>query len=71
MAMVWVVCPYYKELRNQSIICEGVQQKTTIHLAFPTKDGCEEYMDAKCRACYTDCWIAKMHNERYRKLLED
>lgn len=65
----WVLCPYYKNLRNQSIICEGIRPKTSTHVAFASMKDCQGYMGEYCCSAYNECWIAKMHNERYRDLL--
>ena len=60
-----VVCPYYKYEAPQLIYCEGVEDKTALHLAFNTKSGKKEYMGRKCCAKWRQCLIAQMLNRKY------
>lgn len=60
-----VVCPYYKYEAPQMIYCEGVEDKTALHLAFDSKLGKKLYMQAKCRDCWKHCMIAQMLNRKY------
>lgn len=60
-----VVCPYYKYEAPQMIYCEGVDDTTALHLAFPAKDGLKSYMKAKCRCNWKECMIAQMLNRKY------
>lgn len=60
-----VVCPYYKYEAPQVVYCEGVEDGTALHLAFPTKDGKKQYMLERCRNCWKSCLIAQMLNRKY------
>ena len=60
-----VVCPYYKYEAQQMIYCEGVEDKTALHLAFDSKQGKKDYMKFHCRECWKRCLIAQMLNRKY------
>lgn len=53
-------CPFYKEEDRQKIICEGVVDNSSIHVAFssPTQKG--EYCRQFCYRHYDDCLVADM-----------
>ena len=42
-ADVLVKCPYYKFEEKQKIFCEGVQEGTSLHLAFNTPSNLKDY----------------------------
>lgn len=56
-----VKCPYYKHEDSQMIYCDGVQDGSTIHLAFANKTEALDYKKSFCRTCYSDCHIFRMH----------
>ena len=60
-----VVCPYYKFEAPQMIYCEGVEDQTTLHLAFATRQGKKVYVRENCMDCWKGCLIAKMLNRKY------
>lgn len=60
-----VVCPYYKYEAPQMIYCEGVDENTSLHLAFDTKQRKKAYMGSKCNKCWKTCPIAQMLNRKY------
>lgn len=62
---VLVKCPYYKGEEKQKIFCEGVQEGSTIHLAFDTTPNLKDYKDHFCKRCYSRCLIAKMLNGKW------
>lgn len=62
----WMVkCPYYKFDEKQKIFCEGVQEGTSIHLAFDTPSNLKDYKNHFCRGCYNKCLLAEMHNRKW------
>ena len=60
-----VVCPYYKCEAPQLVYCEGVEDHTSLHLAFDTKSGKKTYMEVKCCRNWRQCMIAQMLNRKY------
>lgn len=62
---VFVTCPFYKCESKQVIYCEGVDETSSIHLAFPTREKCKEYEKEFCRGYWGKCMIADAHNRRY------
>lgn len=59
------LCPFYHAEDNAKIYCEGVDGKTSIHLAFKNVRELREYRGRFCDKDYKDCYIAKMHYKRY------
>ena len=62
-----VLCPFYKDCPRgkQSIICEGVESNSTIHLAFGNKVHLSLYMDKYCCNDYESCRVAEMLFKKY------
>ena len=52
-----VNCPYYKKEDRQTIYCGGIEENSSIHLAFGNDSVCKEYKDTRCRTDYTQCKI--------------
>lgn len=61
------VCPFYHSEDEQKIYCEGVSDKSSIHLAFNSKIERKEYRKAKCSREYKKCRIAKMLYGKYEE----
>ena len=62
---VLVKCPYYKGEEAQKICCEGVQDGSSIHLAFDTKPNLRQYKTQLCKGAWGKCFIADMLNRKY------
>lgn len=62
---VYVKCPYYHREEKQKIFCEGIQEGTSIHLAFDTGENLKEYERRFCKRCWGDCILAQMQNRKY------
>ena len=62
------VCPFYKDsrLKNQMILCEGIEFGTSVHLAFADKTRMKRYLNTFCCSRYNDCIISKMLFEKYK-----
>lgn len=60
-----VRCPYCKCESKTMIYCEGVQQGTTLHLAFAVPSVLKEYRAKYCDTNYDACRIAQMLNQKY------
>ena len=65
MVDVLVKCPYYKGEEKQKIFCEGVQEGSTIHMAFDTTDNLKDYKLHACKKHYNRCLVAKMLNGKW------
>ena len=64
----YVICPFYHNEEALIIYCEGVDDKTVIHLAFGKKEDKQEYKKALCcSAKYGKCLIADMLDNKYPK----
>ena len=61
----YVVCPYYREETPQVIFCEGVEDDSTIHVAFATPDKRKKHEDQYCKQCWCKCMIAEAHNRKW------
>ena len=64
----YAVCPFYKSEDPMKIYCEGVEDGTSIHLAFfsssiEKKQYCRRY----CQSNYCDCLIAKALFSKYEE----
>ena len=63
---VLVKCPYYKGEEKQVLFCEGVQEGSSIHLAFDTPSNLRDYKNQFCKGwCYGKCLIADMNNRKW------
>lgn len=58
-------CPFYHSEDHAKIYCEGVDGKTSIHLAFGSVTELKGYRNRFCCRDYKSCHIAKMHYKRY------
>ena len=58
-------CPFYHSEDLAKIYCEGVDEKSSIHLAFGSATELKEYRKRMCCSNYKSCHIAKMHYKRY------
>ena len=62
---VFVKCPYYKCESQCVIYCEGVEENSSIHMAFATKPQRKEYEQKLCYNCWWKCMIADAHNRKW------
>ncbi len=63
---VLVICPFYKRESQQVIYCEGVNEKSVIHLAFARKEDCRMYEKQFCRKDWQQCMIAETLDKKWR-----
>ena len=59
------LCPFYHSEDNQKLYCEGVDETTSIHLAFESATDRKEYRKIMCSRDYKKCHIARMLYEKY------
>lgn len=62
---VFVQCPYYKHEQQSVIYCEGVEDNSSIHMAFASKTQKKEYEKRFCQNCWQDCLIACAQNIKW------
>lgn len=62
---VYAKCPYYRREERQKILCEGVQDGTSIHLVFGSVPSMKGYTKCFCKGDYNRCLLAKMLNGKY------
>jgi hypothetical protein len=58
-------CPYYDGEEKQKIICEGVQDGASIHMAFDTPQNRRNYKKKFCNKSYNECLIAEALNRKW------
>lgn len=62
---VLVKCPYYKGEEKQKLFCEGVQEGSTIHMAFDTTPNLKDYKNRLCKRCWNECLVAQTLNRKW------
>ncbi len=55
----YVVCPFFRFYDRQNIACEGIENKTAIHIVFNTQQRRLEYMKKRCYNEYKKCYVAQ------------
>ena len=58
-------CPYYRRAEKQKIVCEGVENGTTLHVAFATPTLLQNYKGRFCDSCYENCMVAEMLDRKW------
>jgi hypothetical protein len=59
------LCPFYCCEDPQRIMCEGVEDKTGLHVTFPTPLGKKDYTAKYCANRFESCRIYKMLEGKY------
>lgn len=57
---IYALCPFYLRTERQMIICEGVEDKSTVHLAFASTTQKFNYKSKYCDGDYHKCLVSKM-----------
>jgi hypothetical protein len=60
-------CPFYHSEDEHKIYCEGVDEKSSIHLSFESKKDRRKYRQDKCEKDHKGCHIAKMLYGKYEE----
>ena len=60
-----VICPFYRKEDDHKIYCEGVEDSTSLHLAFGDKSRKIEYRKKHCSCFKESCLIRRMLNQKY------
>ena len=58
-------CPFYKREDRQTILCSGIVEDSSVHLAFGRDADCIDYKTKLCRSNYRLCKVYKMLEEMY------
>ena len=58
-------CPFYKKEDRQTIFCCGVEENSSIHLAFGYDAACKKYKTDHCRGDYQRCQVYRMLEDMY------
>lgn len=61
----YVECPFFRYYDGCKICCEGVQERSSIHLAFSSPEERRIYMKSICYSNYEFCMVAKALYEKY------
>ena len=59
------VCPFYCSESPQKVFCEGVEQGSSIHLAFGDSKQLRMYMRRYCKGDYRKCLVARTLLQKY------
>lgn len=57
---IYALCPFYLRTERQMIVCEGVEEKSTVHLAFASTTQKLNYKLGHCDKDYAQCLVFKM-----------
>lgn len=60
-------CPFYRQEDGKRIVCEGLPDKTTMALEFPSSQPKIEYKKRYCEKKYRDCPYAKILYQKWDK----
>lgn len=63
------VCPYYKHENRFVIFCQGIDEESVLHLAFPKPSSCLEFKNKYCRKNYAQCSIHNMLINKYNNII--
>lgn len=55
-----VICPFYRYDEQKRIVCEGLQDQSTLSQYFSRKKRMEKYLEYYCCRHCTDCEILRM-----------
>lgn len=62
------ICPYYRSQKGSVIYCEGVEENSSIHVAFGDPKNKDEYQRRCCMSYdYEQCTVAAAHERRWRE----
>lgn len=62
---IYALCPFYRRAEKQMIFCEGVEDNSTIHIAFASAKRKEAYKKQYCDSGYRDCLVSQMLERKY------
>lgn len=60
-----IQCPFFKELTNKGISCEGLTDESIIKLWFNSPKAKELHTEIFCQKKYQNCEIYKMLEAKY------
>lgn len=60
-----MLCPFYHCEDPRRIICEGVQERSALHLAFGDEGDKSDYKAQFCERAYESCIVEKMLEGKY------
>jgi len=63
------LCPFYRYYERHKIVCEGVQEDATIHMAFGNPNDRKDYERARCCGDYKKCPVAQMLYRKWGEIL--
>ena len=58
-------CPFFHAEEPQKIYCEGVEDGTTIHLAFVSKTEKRAYSEKHCNCDFIKCKVYQINDLKY------
>ena len=53
-------CPFYHRDKNETLVCEGVEEDSTINLVMSNKEKRKGYQSEYCNANWQNCLIARV-----------
>lgn len=60
-----IKCPFFRELSNKGISCEGLTSDSIIKLCFSSPKGRDYHVRELCSHRYKNCAICKMLEAKY------
>lgn len=61
----FALCPFYRLQSNTWVQCEGIEDGSTVKLAFKATQHAQEYIRQFCNGDWDACRIARMLNQKY------
>ena len=62
-----IKCPFFKSCKLNSIVCEGVQENSTLHLSFSGRGDMMRYINSHCVKHKSACMVAALLYSKYEK----
>ena len=64
----FIKCPFFHAQDPVKIFCEGIEQDSTIHIAFATGQAKKSFVRRNCSAEYQQCPIYKINDSKYDEM---
>ena len=61
----YVQCPFYHQEKTNTMMCEGVNDESSIQITFATADNKKDYKQECCCGKWRECRVAKMLLGKY------
>ena len=65
---IYALCPFYRRAEKQKVICEGLVENSTVHMAFATSTEMDAYKREYCDKAYRMCLWEQTLEKRYEQV---